>query len=152
MKVVAIELSTTTVRIVLVEGDKTTFDVPYREEWSLASPKRCDDYVEIRKRAVDRIQKWKPDVVCIKPLEPMALRRASGGMIQTAELRGVLTEAAAAAGFVVEFPYKASVNGHFGGGAKGFARSDVEWVHLGADFLKKFRPAATLAVSRLRTT
>lgn len=151
MKVVGIELSTAVMRMVLVDGDKNAFAVPFRDEWELTSANRCDDYVQIRIRVVERIKRWEPDVVCIEPLESMALRNANGAMIQTAELRGILAEAARSTGAVIEFPIKAVVNSHLGThDAKGFARDDTQWSHLGKDFLKKFRPAATIAVSRIR--
>lgn len=151
MKVVAIELSTNVVRVVLVDGDASSFDVPFREEWLLSSANRCDDYVQIRKRLADRVKRWTPDVVCVEPVEPIALRKASGGMMQTAELRGIVAEAAASEGASVEFPYKATIKTHLGGrDAATFAKDEAEWQHLGADFLKKYRAAATIAVSHLR--
>ncbi len=154
MKVVGIEPAPGYVRIVLVEGDATSFSVPNHEEWTLASAERCDDYVEIRQRLVERINKWSPEAVCIEPLEPMALRRGiKGASVQTAELRGVLAEAARAAGAKVEFPLKAAVNARIGArDADAYVKDDTEWAHLGTEFKKKFRTAAVVALSRVRST
>src|SRR5712671_5843239 len=100
MKVVGILPSTSLVQVVLVEGDKVTFTVPFREEWKLADDRRLDDYVEIRKRLVERMKQWKPDMACVVQLEGFALKKARPTMswFKTAELRGVVAEATTSEG------------------------------------------------------
>jgi hypothetical protein len=75
------------------------------------------------------------------------------GVVQTAELRGVLAEAARAAGATVEFPFRATVNANIGQrDSDAYVKDDTQWAHLGTDFLKKYRVAAVLALSRVRAT
>jgi hypothetical protein len=154
VKVVGIELDTASARVVLVDGDKVTFTVPSSEEWQLASNDRPGDYVEIRKRLVERISGWQPDMVCIEPLEPFALkRRIKMALVSTAELRGVLAEAVRSTGALVSFPFKASVNADIGTrDATAYVKDNAKWSHLGPDFKKKFRPAVVLALSHIRST
>jgi hypothetical protein len=154
MRVVGVELVAAAVRVVLVEGDVSSFTVPDREELVLSSDDRPTDYVEVRKRLIERVRQWKPQVVCIEPLEPGAMRRGvRGATIQAAELRGVVAEAARSAGVPVEFHYRASVNANIGvRDADAYVKDDTEWSHLGPGFLKKFRTAALLALSRIRAT
>ena len=154
MRVVGVELVATAVRVVLVDGDVSSFTVPDREELVLSSEDRPADYVEVRKRIVERVRSWKPEVVCIEPLEPSGMRRGvKGATIQAAELRGVVAEASRAAGVPVEFHYRATVNANVGvRDANAYVKDDTEWTHLGPTFLKKFRTAAVLALSRIRAS
>jgi len=153
MKVVALLPSTNLVQVVLVEGDAAHFTVPFREEWKLADESRLDDYVEIRKRLVERLNQWKPDAACIVPLEAFALSksRPTIAWFKTAELRGVLAEAARSAGVKTEYRSEANVTAALGSKAAGYRADDAFWdKNVGADFLKKYRDVVLVAVSRIR--
>lgn len=155
MRVAGITLSTKVMQIVLVDGDDVNFTVPFREEWVLSDDgqARLDDYVEIRKRLTERLSAWAPAAVCIEPLEPMALRgrNARVSMFKTAELRGVVAEASRALDLQTEFRSKSAKN-EVGSvrNAEQYRKDDSFWKHLGNEFLKKYRDAALLALSRIR--
>jgi hypothetical protein len=153
MKVVGLLPSTSVVQVVLVDGDKTSFTVPFREEWKLADDKRLDDYVEIRKRLVERMKQWKPDVACVVQLEGFALKKARPTMawFKTAELRGVLAEASRSEGIATEFRSEANVTASLGAKkAADYRADDAFWdKNVGADFLKKYREVVLVAVSRI---
>jgi hypothetical protein len=153
MRVVGLLPSTNLVQVVLVDGDKTSFTVPFREEWKLADDRRLDDYVEIRKRLVERMRQWKPDVACIVQLEGLALKKARPTMswFKTAELRGVLAEATASEGIATEFRTEANVTTSLGMKAADCRADNGFWdKNLGSDFLKKYREVVLVALSRIR--
>jgi hypothetical protein len=154
MKVVGLLPSPSLVQVALVEGDPTTFTVPFRDEWKLADEGRLDDYVEIRKRLVEHMSHWNPDAVCIVPLEGFALSKGRPTMpwFKTAELRGVLAEAARSAGVATEFRNEATVSASLGlKTAAEYRRDDVFWDrNVGTGFLKKYRDVVLVAVSRIR--
>ncbi len=89
----------------------------------------------------------------MEPLEPAALRRPiRWATVQAAELRGVVIEAARAAGARVLVVYKKTVNENIGvRDADAYVRDDTEWNHLGREFLKKYRRAAVVALAWLRS-
>ena len=154
MKVVGLLPSTNLVQVVLVDGDSASFTVPFREEWKLADESRLDDYVEIRKRVVERMNQWEPDIVCIVQLEGLALSKARPTMswFKTAELRGVLAEASRSAGVETEFRTEAIVTASLGSKkAAEYRADDLFWnTNVGADFLKKYRQVVLVAFSRIR--
>ncbi|MGO8994558.1 MAG: hypothetical protein ACLQVI_14670 [Polyangiaceae bacterium] len=151
MRVAGLLPSTNLVQVVLVDGNRTAFTVPFREEWKLADDRRLDDYVEIRKRLVERMKQWKPDVACIVQLEGFALKKARPTMswFKTAELRGVLAEAITSAGIATEFRTEGSVTASLGAKAADYRANNAFWdTNLGADFLKKYRDVVLVAFSR----
>jgi Holliday junction resolvasome RuvABC endonuclease subunit len=151
MRVVGLRPSTNVVQVVLVDGDKASFTVPFREEWKLADDERLNDYVEIRKRLVERMRRWKPDAACIEQLEGLALTmRPSMSWFKTAELRGVLAEATASEGIATEFRTDKNVTASIGTKAAECRADNAFWdKNLGSDFLKKYRQAVLVALSRI---
>jgi len=164
MKVIGLIPQTSSVLIAALESDRSSVALRYRDEWRLAGTDRPRWYGELRDRLIERIRSVGPDWVCVSPLEPMALRagRARVSWFQTAEVRGVLAEAACAAGIRVEFRTQGAVtrsmspappkgSGEKRKSAAAFVSDDEFWSStIGDDFPKKYREAALLAISRMR--
>jgi len=155
MRVAALDPFSKGVYFVLVEGDAASFAVPFHEEWGMAEADdaRLQDLAEIRKRVVEHLVRMKPDAVCVTPFEPFALTKGKPSMaaFRTAELRGVLAEAACASGCPTEFRANRDVNAGIGQRKAGqYSKDDAFWAHLGKRFLKKFRDTAIVALSKVR--
>jgi hypothetical protein len=156
MRVVGIIATTSNARVVMLEGDPTKFTVEYRDKWILTATNRLDDYVEYRKRLQGYVTSWKPDAVCIEQLDGGALApgspaRPTLAWFQTSELRGVLAEAARAAGALVEMRSKPTTRATVGSRTVGeYRKDDAFWAPLGKGFLKEFRDPALLALSKMK--
>lgn len=161
MQALGIVPSTSSVIVVAVDGDLGGITVPYKDEWKMSGPKREAWYAELRKRLIEKVQCNQPDVVVITSVEPMALRQGvSMSWFETAEVRGVLAEAAHAAGVAVDIRGLAAVTRALNPPktkgsppsrpASEFIDDDAFWTKIVNEQLpKKYRKAALFAVSSL---
>lgn len=162
MKVLSIDPSSKGLKLALVDGDAKAFKVPFKTTWPVDDEDRLASLVEIRKRLLETLAALAPDVVCVIPLEPMALRggkrgspdavgRARMSWFHTAELRGVIAEGARSTIKAVEFRAKAAVTRGMGGRGASFIDDEAFWEkELGPDFPKKYREVVLVGVSKLR--
>lgn len=155
MKVLALRPAPDKVSVVLVEGDQSSFTVPFRAEWPVsdADDTRIGDLCEIRKRIIEHVTQMQPDAICVTPFEPFALTKGKPSMstFRTAELRGVLLEASHSTGRPTEQRDKKLVNATIGQRkAAQYTDDDAFWGHLGTDFQKKYRDVTLVALSKIR--
>lgn len=143
--------------LVLVDSDGIVMTVPFKDEWKMSGPKREAWYAELRKRLIEHLQSIQPQMVAIAAVEPMALRRGvSLSWFDTAEIRGVLAEAAHSAGIAVEIRSSAAITRALNPPRKkgsppskpssDFLEDDAFWTEtIEGQLPKKYRKAALLA-------
>lgn len=159
MRVVGVVPSTTAVTIVAVDSDGAQLTVGFKVEWKMAGASRAAWYAEVRTRFTEYMRSSPPACVSIAPVESMNLRYAQASWFETAELRGVIAEAAHSAGIAVEMRSKADITRALNpprqkGGPRAVPAADFEkdeafWERVvAADLEKKYRQAALLAFSR----
>lgn len=157
MRVVVLDPSTASLTVIVVQDDESQpgkYELIFREEWKLDVGDRPKSLVTLRKRLLERLrEEWKPDAVCIKPLEPMALKSgAQFSWFHTAEIRGVAAEAAASVCDATEFRYASTVSKTIGARKKqDYADDTAFWNDtFGTGVPKKYQAAVLIGVSRIR--
>jgi hypothetical protein len=149
------------VTILAADGDRSSIIIPFTDEWKMSGTDRPRWYGELRARLIERARSLAPQVLCIQQLEPMALKRGRPRIswFHTAEVRGVVAEAAHEVRTQVEFvtqgdvtramsPTPARESGKKRRPAADFMKDDSFWATvLRSELPKKYREAALLALS-----
>jgi hypothetical protein len=155
MKVVGIVPSPSSVIVTRLDSDQDGIVCAFHDEWKMTASDRLSDYVTLRARLVEKLQQWQPDAVCITALEPFALKmgKAQASWFKTAEIRGVVAEAARS---VMQGTYlrpKVAVGKGMGGRrVDECIADDALWQGaLNKEIPKKYRESALLALSWIRT-
>lgn len=151
-KVLGIAPSPNVILVVLVSNKGDSYVVSMKDAWNLDNyPDRGEAYKNIRTRFCDMISTHQPDRICVKSLERSAIRNAGVSWFSTAEIRGVLQEAAASCGVTYESRGRAEVGKIFGGKkVTTCLTDDTFWNDLHVDVPKKFREPCLLAIASLR--
>ena len=153
MKVVGIVPSPSAIFVAFLDSTKTTIACPFHDEWNLSSADRPNDYVALRARLVEKLEQWRPDAVCITAFEPFALTkgRAQASWFKTAEVRGVVVEAARSVVPDTEVRSKRTIKTSMGGqSVETCVKDDAFWQRrLATSLPKKYRESALLALSRI---
>lgn len=152
MKVVGIVPSPSAILIAFLDSTGTAIVCPFCDEWSLSAADRLDDYVALRARLVEKLEQWKPDTVCITAFEPFALTkgRAQASWFKTAEVRGVVAEAARSIVAATELRSKRTIKTSMEGkNVDACVKDDTLWQRLTGSLPKKYRESALLALSRI---
>lgn len=144
--------SPSAILVVVVHRVEDMYAVTFKDEWKLENYAcRGDAYRNTRTRLCDLIGDQSPERICLKALEPVAVRNAANSWFLTAEIRGVIQEAAASCGVEVESRQRTAI-GRMLGGKKvtECLGNDSFWRELRMDVPKKFREACILSVASLR--
>ena len=153
MKVVGIVPSPSAVLIAYLESTAGPTSCHFHDEWNLSGSDRLNDYVALRTRLVERLQQWRPDTVCITAFEPFALTkgRAQASWFKTAEVRGVVAEAARSVVSHTELRSKKTIKTSMHGkSVDECVKDDALWIaRLAFTIPKKYREGALLALSRI---
>ena len=154
MKVVGIDPSPRSVNIAFLEKTPDGVVCHFHDAWDIAAGDRLGAYVTVRKRLIENLQVWQPDSVCITAFEPMSLLKGKPGAtwFKTAEVRGVIAEAARSLKKNVELRMRNTVKKSMDQGAvKDLLGNDAFWATaLTASIPKKYREPALLALSRIQ--
>jgi len=155
MKVVGIVPSPSSVSIVLIDNGSGKPEAKYKDEWDVGED-RLAGYGMIRSRLIEKLSQWMPDAVVITAFEPFSLRagRANSSWFQTAEVRGMLSEAARSVVPDTEQVQKAAITRTIGKSkAEKYRTDDGFWnAQFGPGFPKKYRDAALLVFTRIPRT
>lgn len=154
MKVVGLDPSPKSVNVVFLEKTADGVICQFHEAWDIPKGDRLAGYVKLRKRIVEKLTGWDPKSVCITAFEPIALKkgRPKASWFKTAEMRGVVAEAARSLGDGVELRQRATVKKRMDKRKVADLLVDEEFwaTALTAAIPKKYREAALLALSRIR--
>jgi hypothetical protein len=154
MKVVGIDPSPRSVSIAFLEALPAGVACQFHETWDIAPGDRLGSYVTIRKRLVEKLQLWAPQNVCVTAFEPITIKlgRPKTTWFKTAEVRGVVAEAARSLGKGVELRPRNTVKRCMDKGkVADLLVDDAFWATaLTSQIPKTYRQAALLALSRIR--
>jgi hypothetical protein len=161
MKVIACVASPRGVRYVLMSGDRGDAKPVVLQHDTIqfgASEPRVDGLVQLRSRVKTLIENTSPDEVLVKPFEPQSLqprlrRNITAAWFETAEVRGVVAEAARATATATSFRAGATVSRTVGARKKDeYVADDSYWEEeVDGALPKGFREVAIIAISRLRS-
>ncbi|HUQ02644.1 MAG TPA: hypothetical protein VM261_09125, partial [Kofleriaceae bacterium] len=118
MKVIACVASPRGVRFVMMSGDGGDAKPVVLQHGTIefgASDPRVDGLVQLRSRVKTLIENTAPDEVLVKPFEPQSLspklrRNITAAWFDTAEVRGIVAEAARATSTTTSFRLGATVS------------------------------------------
>jgi hypothetical protein len=159
VKVLGLEPHPDEVLVALVGGDASANPtIIYYDSFATGEGSRAAGLSAIRTRVHGLITAEKPELVFVKPLEPEAVKPANRRNInlswfQTAEVRGVVLEAAHSVGAVTELRGAASVSQTIGSrSGKEYVADNDYWTSSvnGSLKNKRYRPVILMAISGLK--
>jgi hypothetical protein len=156
MTVLALEPHSDHVLVVMVQLDGADPTIRLYDTYDLGSAGRPAGLAAIRTRIHELVSSKRPELVVVKDSEaltPATKKYVAASWFRTAEVRGVVLEAAHTAGARTEARGAAAVSRTIGARrGKEYVADDRYWAEQVRGTLtnKKYRPAALMAISALK--